>query len=228
MSLLKLENATYYLENREKPILDNLTVSFDRGKIYFVFSRHAMEKSVLVSLIGGLDLFDKGILRYEGKMLHKASIDDYRKKEVGVILRQYDFLPTQSPLENLYQYCKVLQRKITKEDCLKHLRKLGIGDYHANTPMVKLDTITQKKFELAKATARSPSIMIADELFKDIDNLTRKAFLNYLRYLAEEKQMAVIITANNQEPVQYADEIWGLNQGKLTYITGKKLKNDKS
>lgn len=221
MSLLKLENASYYMENREKPVLDNLTISFDRGKIYFVFGRHEMEKSVFVSLVGGLGLFNKGILRYNGKMLHKGSIDHYRKNEVGVILRQYDFLPNQSPLQNLHQYCQITNKKTSKEDCYKHLRKIGIGEYYAKTPMTNLDTITQKKFELAKATARSPSIMIADDLFSDIDEMTRTAFLNYLRYLAEEKQMAVIVTAQNQKLGHYADEIWGLNQGKLTYISGK-------
>lgn len=215
---LALEQGTMYLTHREKPLLENLNFTFQKGKSYFIYCRQKQEKGLLVAALSGLVLFDKGALKFENQSINRKTMTEYRKKQVGFILKDYNFLPNKSPLQNLYAYCQLNNRKVTKNDCLALLKKVGIEKETSQIPMAKLDDITKKKYELIKATSRKPEVFVADGLLDNLDSYTEKLFLNYLTYLLEEKNMCVIVTVEKQHLSYFPDVVLGLNRGKLNFI----------
>ncbi|MHC5247860.1 ATP-binding cassette domain-containing protein [Enterococcus sp. LJL90] len=218
---LVLDHGTLYAQNQERPLLENLNFSFEKGKVYFVYGTQPQEKTMLAAAMAGLVQFDKGGLKFAGQLLTSKQLTYYRKQQVGLILREYNFLPFESPLTNLLYYCRLTDKKVTPADCLARLKKVGIEKETSKLPLEKLDLITQKKYELAKAVGRNPEVFVADGLLEDLDSYTERLFLNFLDYLAKELTICVVVMVSQQHLNHFPDVVLGLNRGKLNFIKAK-------
>ena len=69
-SILELKNVSYWYE-KDKTILDNLTVNFEKGKFYTVIGPSGSGKTTFLSLISGHDKKKNGEILYCGKNIDK-------------------------------------------------------------------------------------------------------------------------------------------------------------
>lgn len=82
METLQLKNISYFY-NKELPILQNINISFERGKMYAILGKSGSGKTTLLSLLAGLDEPVDGVILYEGNILKGKELDNYRAKHVS-------------------------------------------------------------------------------------------------------------------------------------------------
>ena len=74
-------------------VLDKLSVSFEKGKIYTVLGPSGSGKSTLLNIVGGLDNVDSGSVTVEGNDITKMSSKElvrFRKKNYGYVFQFYN------------------------------------------------------------------------------------------------------------------------------------------
>lgn len=220
MSLLKLKDVTYRYESTTKDVLENVNVEFEKGKLYVIQGKSGAGKTTLLSLISGLDVCSNGEVLFEDKDIKDINRDDYRAKSIGVIFQGYNLLLNVSAIENIVLSMDISgsQVKNKKEYAYELLETVGIDRETANRRVLKLSGGEQQRVGIARALSHEPGILIADEPTGNIDEGTEKDIMGIFTELAHEKNICVIIVTHSKKVADYADEIWGISNGKILFV----------
>lgn len=220
MSLMCLDNICYKYEKTNKNILNGVSINFESGKLYGIVGKSGAGKSTILSLISGLDLCTSGTLTYGEKDIKKIDRDLYRAKDIGVIFQGYNLLINATALENIVLSMNISGSKETnkKEYAYSLLNKVGIDRETADRKVLKLSGGEQQRVGIARALSHNPNIIIADEPTGNLDGDTEENIMNILLSLAHDDDKCVIVVTHSKVVSAYADELWGLNGGKLSFV----------
>ncbi len=220
MSLLVLNNVTYRYNGSKKDVLTGISAYFDLGKVYVVIGKSGNGKTTLLSVISGLDAATGGEILFNGNNLSKIDRDKYRAQNIGVVFQGYNLLTNATALDNIILSMDISGVKIDdkKNYVYKLLEKVGIDEETANRKVLKLSGGEQQRIGIARAISHNPDIIIADEPTGNLDGETQNHIMSILTKLAREDNKCVIIVTHSNIVSAYADEIWGLNDGKLIFV----------
>ena len=210
MSVLSIKNISY----------QNISADFESGKVYVLMGKSGAGKSTVLSLISGLDLPTGGEILFEGKSLRQLDRDEYRAKSIGVIFQGYNLLTNATALENIMLSMNISgsREKDKKKVALNLLQKVGIDKETAKRKVLKLSGGEQQRVGIARAISHNPQIVIADEPTGNLDGDTEENIMSILQKLAHDENKCVIVVTHSKQVSQYADELWGLNQGNLVFV----------
>ena len=219
--ILSLNQVTYCYEGARKEILQNVSIEFAPGKLYAIMGKSGAGKSTLLSLLAGLDLCAKGEIYYNGKNMRDLDRDKYRAQNAGVIFQGYNLLINATALENIILSMNISGVRCAhkKGEALSRLSKVGIDAETARRKILKLSGGEQQRVGIARALSHHPDIIIADEPTGNLDGGTEETVMRILQGLAHHENKCVIIVTHSRSVSNYADELWGLNQGRLSFIT---------
>lgn len=215
MTMIRLEEASF---EKELLVLDRVTASFEAGKTYLILNENRRELGLLTAVMTGLEPLTSGKLFYDSEEYSKRVHTPLLAGEVGAVFQKFNYIPEVSAEENLYYYLQINNRPKKRSECLSYLATFGINGATAKRPLRKLELLTQKKYCLAKALVLSPKLLVLDHLLSKLDFNSQEQLMTYLDRLAKEEESCVIIMESEQFLGRYADEVWGLNRGKLSFI----------
>lgn len=220
MNILTLNNVFYQYNGTKKNILAGINAEFEKGKLYGIMGKSGAGKSTVLSLISGLDIPTGGTINYNGQSMKEVDRDHYRAKNIGVIFQGYNLLTSATALENiiLSMHISGSKNKGKKERAYALLEKVGIERDTANRKILKLSGGEQQRVGIARALSHDPDIIIADEPTGNLDSETEKTIMDILSSLAHDDKKCVIVVTHSKKVASYADELWGLNGGKMSYI----------
>ena len=220
MSLMKIEDLSYKYESSKKNVLNKMNVEFDKGKVYTIVGKSGSGKTTLLSLISGLDVCTDGNILYNGKNLKDINRDDYRAKSIGVVFQSYNLLLNATAVENIVLSMNISGsgEKNKKEYAYRLLDKIGIDKETADRKILKLSGGEQQRIGIARALAHNPDIIIADEPTGNLDNDTEADIMEILSNLAHNQNKCVIIVTHSKKVSSYADDIYGIADGKLVPV----------
>lgn len=220
MSVLTLENVAYKYDGSSKNVLKGINAAFEKGSLYVIMGKSGAGKSTVLSLISGLDVATQGAVLYNGTDLKTLDRDDYRAKSIGVIFQGYNLLTNATALENIVLSMNISGSTVKDKQgfALELLAKVGIDEETAKRKVLKLSGGEQQRVGIARALAHDPDIIIADEPTGNLDGDTEENIMSILQKLAHADGKCVIIVTHSKEVSRYADELWGLNQGKLVFV----------
>lgn len=220
MSILSIENVSYQYEGAKKSVLKSINASFSSGKIVTIVGKSGSGKSTLLSLIAGLDVCSEGDILYNGIGLKKIDRDEYRSKSIGVIFQSYNLLMNATGIENILLSMSIsgIRDKNKKDSAYALLEKVGIDRETADRKVLKLSGGEQQRIGIARALSHNPDIIIADEPTGNLDGDTEAAVLDIFKSLARDEGKCVIIVTHSKKVTAIADEVWGINDGKLLFV----------
>ncbi|NFN93246.1 ABC transporter ATP-binding protein [Clostridium botulinum] len=220
MAILSVKNISYSYEGTKKLIFKDISVDFEKRKIYSIIGRSGEGKTSLLSLIAGLDNFTAGDILYNNKSLNNIDKDNYRAKEIGVIFQGYNLLTNTSALENILLSMDISRVNVEdkKAYAFELLNKVGIDKQTALRKVLQLSGGEQQRVAIARALSHNPDIIIADEPTGNLDNETEGEILNILEELAHKEDKCIIIVTHSKRVANFADETWGLTNGNLIFI----------
>ena len=207
MSVLEVKNVSYYY-CRDRMVVDNISESFESGKMYVILGPSGCGKTTLLSLLGGLDLPKEGQVLFEGKEIGKKELEEHRRSHISFVFQNYNLIDYMTPVENV--------ELTAKQDALPVLEKLGLSKDQAKRNVMKLSGGQQQRVAIARALASGNPVILADEPTGNLDEDMAKEITGIFREAAEEYRRCVIIVSHSHEVAKQADVVFAMDHGKLT------------
>ena len=185
MNKIQVKNLSK--EIKGKYILNNINLSFERGKIYGLYGRNGSGKTMLLRALAGLLIPTEGEIDMDGKILHK---DMDFPENVGIIIENTSLLPQFDGFTNLKQLGKI-RNVATDEDIDNALDTVGLKGENKKVKAYSLGM--RQRLSIAQAIFEKPELLLLDEPTNALDenyiNKVRKSLLKEkddLRILADE------------------------------------------
>jgi len=223
MNVLAVNNLSYVYDGTKKKVLNQINIEFARKKTYAIVGKSGSGKTTLLALLSGLDLCKEGAIYYNGKNIKTIDRDDYRSNKIGVIFQSYNLLTNATAIENIMLSIDISGIKMAnkKEYAYSLLQSVGINKETADRKVLKLSGGEQQRIGIARALSHNPDIIIADEPTGNLDIETEESIMSILTSLSEKENKCVIIVTHSKKVADYADEIWGISDGKLSLVKKK-------
>ena len=213
---LKKVSKTYKIGENEFKALDNIDLEINKGEFVVILGPSGAGKSTLLNLIGGMDTPTEGSIKIDGEEISKyteSQLSDYRAENIGFIFQFYNILPTLTVLENVELVKDIVKKPKSAKEILKDVGLLK----HANKFPNQLSGGEQQRVSIARAIAKDPSIILADEPTGALDSNTGVEVLKLLKKQcdANNGENTVIIVTHNSLIAEIADRVIRLKNGKI-------------
>lgn len=220
MAFLELKDIhkSYYLDKQAFPVLNGISLRFDRGEFVSILGESGGGKSTLMNIIGGLDRNFTGEVLVNGQLLdhHKEKqLDNYRRSTVGYIYQSYNLISHLTVLDNVLIALDMtdLDRDARKKRALQLLDKVGLADQVDKHPN-HLSGGQKQRVAIARALASDPQIIIADEPTGALDSQNTQEVLALLDNIAKDGKLVIAVT-HSQEVADHGTRIVHLADGKI-------------
>ena len=205
---IKLENVSKRFKNEN--VLKGISYSFESGKIYSIVGRNGSGKSVLLKIIAGLYLQDKGNVLFDNKNYNMINeIPD----NLGIVIEQPSFINDLTGIENLKLLASI-RNVATERDIVESLEIVNLKD-DMNKKYSKYSLGMRQKLSIAQAIMEHQKVILRDEPFNGIDRQSVVAIKEYLKRVKNEDKLIIITTHIMDDVVDLSDVMLYIEDGML-------------
>lgn len=185
----------------------NLNLKIKAGEIVAIVGQTGCGKSTAFNLLVGLTQPTEGTVLVEGLDPYKA-FQDFRGK-LGIVFQNDRLLPWRTAIENAAIGLEV--NGVPVEERLKiareWLEKLGLAGWENKYPH-ELSGGMKQRVSIARAFSMNPNIILCDESFSALDEITAMKLRNqFVDLVRENKKTGIFITHSIGEAIEMADRI---------------------
>ena len=216
--LIKFKNVkkSYTVGEKKFNALDGVNFSIPKGEFVVILGPSGAGKSTLLNLLGGMDNVTSGEIIVDGNVIsdyNDNELTKYRAENVGFIFQFYNILPTLTVLENVEIVNDIVKKP---KSAKKILKEVGL-EKHATKFPNQLSGGEQQRVSIARAIAKDPSIILADEPTGALESKTGVEVLKLLKKQcdANNGENTVIIVTHNSLIAEIADRVIRLKNGKV-------------
>ena len=205
--MLSLKNIFYHPPIAEKPILNNLCLRSNSGRITIVRGPSGSGKTTLVEIISGLSQHQKGEIKWFDKTLNARQ----RRWLCGLVFQfpERYFLGL-----SIAQELRFGHKKLTTEEQISTLSKVGLNNLDLKRTPESLSGGQQRRLAIAVQLLRDPKILLLDEPTAGLDWSVRNGVIELLSKL-KEKQTILIVTHEPELFKNLNTDCYELNEGQL-------------
>ena len=206
-------------------------VSFDVQQKEFIaiMGASGSGKTTMLRILGLLDKPTEG--EYTINNLNVVNLPEeernyYRLTQLGYVFQDYALINEMTALENvsILSLMEGKSKKESKEVAQAALEKVGLGDKLNRVPN-ELSGGEKQRVAVARAIAKKPKILFADEPCANLDTHTSKQVLDVLRILNKKFGQTIVMVTHESWHTKYVSRIIQLEDGLI--ISDKKLKGKK-
>jgi len=198
-----------------KLVLDNLSLTINKGSVFGLLGPNGAGKTTLVSILNQLINKDSGSIEIFGFNIETNSCEI--KQISSYIPQTYAFYPNLSAFENLEFFGALygLKGELLKQQIAYCIETTGLTKFiHA-----KAGTFSggvKRRLNIAIGLLNSPKIIYLDEPTVGIDPQSRKYILDVIKNLNKTKETTIVYTSHYMDEIEYlCDEIAILDHKKI-------------
>lgn len=214
MDSIRLEHVSKaFGENR---ILEDFSLSVQEGEFLTVIGRSGCGKTTMLKMINGLFTPDQGTVFIEGTDIKKTDLIALRRR-IGYVIQNKGLFPHMTVEKNI-TYVPVISGKKDKKknhETARRLMKLvGLEEDLLTRYPNELSGGQQQRVGIARALAADPKILLMDEPFGALDEITRQTMQDEILKLHKELKLTVVfITHDIREAMKLGDRILVMDHG---------------
>jgi NitT/TauT family transport system ATP-binding protein len=189
----------------EVTALENIGLQVGAGEFVSLIGPSGCGKSTLMRLIADLDAPSSGTVRVFGKSAQQARLD----QDYGIAFQQAGLLPWRTVRENIELPLQLhgAGRAARRTRASELIELVGLGDFGDKHPD-QLSGGMQQRVAIARSLAESPRLLLMDEPFGALDEMTRERMQTELARLRTESGAAVVfVTHSIPEAVYLSDRV---------------------
>lgn len=217
--IVELERLNKHFGNLH--VLNDIDLEVSAGEVLVIIGASGSGKSTLIRCINGLEEYQSGQLRVDGKELlpHGKSGQALQaiRTEVGMVFQQFNLFPHLTVRENV-TLAPIKVRGLSQQDsgtaAERLLERVGIADQADKYP-TQLSGGQQQRVAIARALAMEPRLMLFDEPTSALDPEMIGEVLDVMRELAREGMTMMVVTHEMGFAREVADRVIYIHQGEI-------------
>ncbi|HHT95899.1 MAG TPA: ABC transporter ATP-binding protein [Clostridia bacterium] len=217
--ILQLEKVSYEYRNKYQTVraVKDFSYEFFKGKFYAITGKSGSGKTTLLSLMVGLDVPAKGVIKYDGINLKEMNMDKYRRDCISLIYQDFNLFPLLTAMENVMYPLKLKGLKTSECETLakEKLNMVGMDETFYKRYPSMLSGGEQQRVSIARALATGSSILLADEPTGNLDTENGDIIVSILKNLAHNNDFCVIVVTHDLEIASVTDVQLNLKDGML-------------
>ncbi len=194
MSVLSLQNICF--SYGKTPVLRDLSLEFEMGKMYCIVGKSGAGKTTLLSVLSGLAAPESGSILYNGRDIKSINKYAFRSRYIGVVFQSYNLITKFTALENVILSMEIAGVKglNKRARALELLSRVGLDEEEAERRVLKLSGGQQQRVAIARALSHNPDIILADEPTGNLDGDTQKEIMEIFRELSNEGKCVILVS----------------------------------
>lgn len=204
----------------DRIVLENVSVSLEKGKTNLIIGQSGMGKTVLLKCLVGLLEADTGQVLYDGRAFSKMSFNEMKeiRQEIGMLFQGgalFDSLNVEQnvmfPLTMFTQ--QTIQQKLERANfCLK---RVNLENANKLLPS-ELSGGMKKRVAIARAISMKPRYLFCDEPNSGLDPQTAHLIDELIKEITLEYNMTTVVVTHDMNSVlEIGEKIYFLYNGKL-------------
>lgn len=210
--------SKFYGENK---ILEDFNLDIKKGEFITVIGSSGSGKTTMLKMINGLLQPTSGTIYVEGKDISKEN-QTLLRRNIGYVIQGIGLFPHMTIRKNIAYVPELLNhhnKKKTKEavDCL--IKIVGLTPDMLDRYPAELSGGQRQRVGIARALAAQPEILLMDEPFGAVDEITRNMLQNEITRIHQELGVTIVfITHDIKEALKLGDRVLVMDQGKIEQL----------
>ena len=203
--------------DRSVDVLADVTLAIPARQFVAIAGPSGSGKSTLLGLIAGLDRPSSGRIRVadaEVTALGEDALARFRLDTIGYIFQSFHLIPTLTALENVAVPLELAGDASPMARARALLAEVGLADRAHHYP-VQLSGGEQQRVAVARAVARRPPLLLADEPTGNLDSATGKQIIDLLLGLNRDRGSTLVLVTHDPALATLADRVVTLRDGRV-------------
>ena len=202
----------------EKTIIENLNLTVEKGEFVTIVGSSGCGKTTALKMINGLIDTTSGEVLVDGKNIKDNNLIELRRS-IGYSIQGSVLFPHMTVDENISYVPNLLNKKDkgkTKQAVSKWMKIVGLDEEIKDRYPGELSGGQQQRVGIARALAASPSILLMDEPFGAVDEITRGQLQEEIKRIHTETGITILfVTHDISEALKLGTKVLVMNAGNI-------------
>ncbi|HSE03131.1 MAG TPA: ABC transporter ATP-binding protein [Methylomirabilota bacterium] len=202
---------------RAVDVLTDVSLDVPAGQFLAIAGPSGSGKSTLLGLIAGLDQPTAGRIEVAGvelTALDEDALARFRRDRIGYVFQSFHLLPTLTAQENVAVPLELAGEADAAARAAALLAEVGLAERAHHYP-VQLSGGEQQRVAVARAMARRPALLLADEPTGNLDSATGKQIIELLVGMNRRLGTTLVLVTHDTALAAHADRVVTLRDGRI-------------
>lgn len=205
----------------EKVIIDDFNLKITPGEFLTVVGSSGCGKTTILKMINGLIIPDEGQVLVHDQCTQAVDLIELRRG-IGYAIQGSVLFPHMTVAQNIAYVPNLLNKndkKRTYEALSKWMKIVGLDEELIHRYPSELSGGQQQRVGIARALAASPDILLMDEPFGAVDEITRSTLQEEILRIHHQENITIIfVTHDINEALKLGSRVMVMDQGKVVQL----------
>ena len=226
MPLMEISGLERHYEMASEVVkaLDGIDLEIEKGERIVLLGPSGSGKTTLLNCIAALDSPTAGEYSFEGKEVPRNKSEEmtsFRRENIGYVFQFFNLLQDLTVMENILLIQELSGGKDV-DRAMKLLKLVGLEAEVDRFP-AEISGGQQQRVAIARSLAKSPKLLLGDELTGNLDSKTSDMVMEVLVKACKSENITTIMVTHDEKLTNYATRVIRLDSGKI--ISDEKLDN---
>ena len=214
---IEFRNVSFTYNNQET-VVDSVSFRIESGKIIALVGPSGQGKTTLLNLIPRFYETTLGEILIDGHQINRFSLESLRQ-QIAIVPQETILFSGTISANIAYGKADIKESEILKATKLANAHDFIVGlpngyETEVGESGLMLSGGERQRISIARAIAKNPRILLLDEATSSLDSKSESLIQQSLSYLM--KGQTTFVIAHRLSTIINADEIFVLNEGKIT------------